>query len=171
MQFPIKLGAKNGGNARVIRGLANGTFRQGFAGDWWYEQRVRLVGRIRDFTPDADTSQVLNLNTLFPSNVFPERVIRSVPLIEVVSNPAGPSLTALAVIMGDAADDNGLVTSTNIIAAAGTHVQTIAAAEFADRYEAAYVPLVQLDATGANLDAITNLDFIVKIKFSPVVEA
>lgn len=169
-QFPIKLGAKNGGNARIIRGLSNGTFRQGFAGDWWWIQRIRLVGRIQDFVGAAATSQVLTLNTLFPANPFPTDVHRSVALIEVVSNAVGPSITQLAVILGDAADDNGLLTTTNTIAAAGTTLQTTGAAEFADQYEAAFSPILTLTSTGANLSVLTNFDMIVKIKFSPVVE-
>jgi hypothetical protein len=169
MQFPIKLGARNGGNSRVVRGLQSGVFRQAFTGSWCWIQRVRLA----DFTPDAATSQTLILNTLFPANPFPEHVERGLPLIWVEENPRGPSITALNVELGDnpsGGDRDGLITSTNIYSAAGTYVQTVGAAEFAHRYEAAYDPRLYLAATGANLSVLTAFDLVVLIKFEPVVE-
>jgi hypothetical protein len=166
MQFPIKLGARNGGNSRVVRGLQSGVFRQAFTGNWCWMQRVRLA----DFTPAAATTQTLTLNTLFPANPFPEHVERGLPLVWVEGQPRGPSITAFNIELGDAGDRDGLISSTNVYSAGDTYVQTVGAAEFTHRYEEAFSPTLYLAATGANISVLTAFDLVVLIKFEPVVE-
>jgi hypothetical protein len=72
---------------------------------------------------------------------FPEDVWRDEPRIRVVTALTG-TVTA---IVGDAGDDNGLVTSTSI-ASTGT-TRTTGAAEYAGRYESAFVPLITITST------------------------
>jgi hypothetical protein len=161
--FPIKLGQRNGGNSRVLRGLQSGIFKDAFVGDWVWQ--VNLVPT--SITLEGDTSQAFDLNTIFASNPFPTNVVRKQPLIRVVTPivGAGP-ITAAVAILGDTNDDNGLVESQSVFAA-GT-LQSVAAAEFAPRFEAAFAPLLTIGTTGGNLSGITAMSIFVQIHFSPV---
>ncbi|MBK6920383.1 MAG: hypothetical protein IPH07_23485 [Deltaproteobacteria bacterium] len=164
MDFPVKLGARNGGNSRLIRALQSGVIRDAFVGNWVWVQRLRET----DFTPDADTAQSLTLSTLFPANPFPTNVIRENPLVYVASPAAGGSLSAVTLEFGDAADPNGLMTSTSIFTGASGFLQTTGAAEFTSRFEAAFDPTVDIATTSDDVDAIEGMDLWLMIQFTPV---
>ena len=161
--FPVKLGQRNGGNQRVIRGLTTGIFKDSFTGDWVWQ--VNLVPT--SITLEGATSQVFALNTIFASNPFPTNVIRKQSLIRVVTHPTGPSLSAATGILGDAGNDDGLIESQSIFTD-GTTLQSTGAAEFAPRFEAAFTPILTIGTTGANLSAITAMSIFVQIHFAPV---
>ena len=161
--FPVKLGQRNGGNSRVMRGLQSGVFKDAFCGDWVWQ--VNLVPT--SIALEGDTSQVFALNTIFASNPFPTNVVRKQALIRVVTRPTGTALAAAVAILGDAADPNGLIESQSIFTS-GTTVVSPAAAEAAERFEDAFAPLLQVDTTGADLSAITSMSVVVQIHFSPV---
>jgi hypothetical protein len=169
MAFPVKLGARNGGNARVFNGLRSGVFRDAFTAAWWWQQRVKRG----DFTAAAATSQNVSLHTVYPNNLFPTNVDRSTPMIYVVTPLAGGSISASTITLGDAADADGLITSTSIFTGVSGYLppnltsQVPNAAEYPDRFEAAFSPQFTLGSTGANLSTATAFEFVVMIKFSP----
>lgn len=167
--FPIKLGAP-GSNHDVLLALRNSGISWGLRPRLHWEQRVRL----RDFTGIASTSQALNLNSLFPRNVFPRFVdILEGTKVRNVSLAAGTSITAVSIQLGDALDVNGLLESSSVLgggATAGATLQTPAAAEYADHPEAGFVPLLTITCTGGNTNALTNLDVVVDIPWTPWTE-
>mgnify|MGYP003404622157 FL=1 len=72
--------------------------------------------------------------------------------------------------VGDAADDDGLLTVSNLLgsgAAAGNILNTPAAAEYAAHYESAFSPQVRLVAIGGNLSVMTAGAFEVCIPWTP----
>lgn len=160
--FPVKLGQRNGGNQRVIRGLTTGVFKDSFTGDWVWQ--VNLVPT--SVALEGDTSQVFALNTIFASNPFPTNVIRKQALIRVVTPVAGGTISAAVAILGDAGNDDGLVESQSVFAA-GT-LQSTGAAEFAPRFESAFTPILTITTTNGNLSAITAMSIFVQIHFAPV---
>lgn len=165
--FPVKLGARNGGNARVLRGLTSGVFRDAFAGVWWWVQRVKFG----DFALAGATSQEVAFATAYPGNPFPTNVVRKQPLIFPVTPLAGGTIASATVEMGDAADPNGIVEASNIFTGSpllNTYVQTITAAEFARRTETAFAPSFTLRTTVGNVNAATAFDFYALIEFTPV---
>jgi hypothetical protein len=77
--------------------------------------------------------------------------------------------TAVTAIMGDAADDNGLLTSTSLTTTG--IVQTTGAAEYTPRYEAAFVPQVQItlaSATPLSNAALTAGEAVFELHGSPI---
>ena len=77
--------------------------------------------------------------------------------------------TAVTVTVGDANDPDGLVTSTSLLSTG--IVQTTGAAEFTPRYEAAFVPLIQItlaSATPLNFERLTAGEFEVELHYLPV---
>lgn len=162
--FPEKLGQRNGGNARIIRGLCNGVFKDSFCGDWWWVVNLKHSTT----TLEADTSQVFTLNTLFSGNPFPTNVVRKQGLIYVEDAVEGGSISAATAILGDAGNDDALIeAATGSVFTAGVYNQSTAAAEFAPRFEAAFSPIVTLATTGDNVDDST-FSLWVMILFSPV---
>ncbi len=89
MQLPIKIGLP-GSNRRFYDGLRNGILRDPLSGSWWWSQRLRL----RDFVPEADTSQTIVWSTLFPNNPFPQRVVRKSVLLYVNESMVGGTISA-----------------------------------------------------------------------------
>lgn len=170
MAFPIKLGARNGGNARVVRGLTSGVFRDAFVGSWWWIQNVKFG----DVTLPGATSLGITLSATYPANPFPTNVDRGCPVIYVERPLAGGSISSATVILGDSGDDNGLVTSTSIFTGVSGYLPpnlssgNPAAAEYAPRFESAFDPLLTLGSGGANLSAATDFSLWVMIEFSPV---
>ena len=158
-------------NAEVLRAIQSNLIPHAMRLRHWYRQVV-TVG---DFDGDADTDQVLTLNTLYPKNTFPE----DVDLLEGASIvnrtlPVGTSLTAASLRLGgvfDAGtDDDGLVTVSNWLgsgAAVGDVLNTPSAANYANRYESAFSPQVRIVFTGANLSAATAGAFEVFIPWTP----
>lgn len=168
--FPIKLGSRNGGNSRVMRGLSNGVIRDAFAGSWWWIQNVKRG----DFALAAATSQAITLATTYPRNPFPTNVDRSTPCIYVATPLSGGAISAATIEMGDAGDPDGLVTATSCFTGVSGFLppnltgSNPTAAEYADRVELAMSPSFTLRSTGANLSAATAFNFWLMIKFSPL---
>ena len=123
-------------------------------GHYWV-QRVTY----EDFS-DADTSQVLTLNTAFPRNAFPADVFLLFgpwAYFDLVEGFDAPSLTDADAILGVTGNTNGLVEVQAL-----EDGQTLGR-KFApgDLYtlalldQTAMSPLFQLDLTGANLNTMT----------------
>jgi hypothetical protein len=167
--FPVRFGHR--GSVRdVVRALQHGTVKHAFRPRLLYRQRVR----VGDFTGEGDTDQLLTLNTLFPKNVFPTDVdLLAGATVENLVLPVGASVTAATLRLGDANDDDGLLTVSNWLgsgAAVGDILNTPSAAEYANRYEAAFSPQVRIVFTGGNLSVATAGSFEVVIPWSPRAE-
>jgi hypothetical protein len=166
MAFPVKFGHR--GSARdMFRALLHGLIPHAWRPRFWYRQVV-TVG---DFVGEGDTDQLLTLNTLYPNNAFPTDVdLLEGATIENLVLPVGASVTAATLRLGDANDDDGLVTVSNWLgsgAAVGDILNTPSAAEYANRYEAAFSPQVRIVFTGGNLSAGTAGAFEVCIPWTP----
>lgn len=166
MPFPVKFGHR--GSAReLFRALLHGLIPWAWRPRFWYRQVVT----IDDFTPEGDTDQLLTLNTLFPRNTFPTDVdLLEGTTVENIVLPAGTGITALTIRVGDAGDDDGLLTVSNLLgsgAAEGDILNTPGAAQYANRYESAFSPQVRLVSTGGNLSALTAISFEVCIPWTP----
>lgn len=102
------------------------------------------------------------------STLFPENVVRADCTVDVSEAFAG--VTALTMIVGDANDDNGLVTSTTIKSEAV--INTVAAAENTPRFESAFVPqftITAASATPLSFDSLTAGEFEVEIAYTPAI--
>jgi hypothetical protein len=166
MAFPVRFGHR--GSARdMFRALLHGLIPWAWRPRFWWRQVVR----VDDFVGEGDTDQLLTLNTLYPKNTFPTDVdLLEGATIENLVLPVGASVTAATLRLGDANDDDGLVTVSNWLgsgAAVGDILNTPAAAEYANRYEAAFSPQVRIVLTGGNLSALTAGQFEVCIPWTP----
>jgi hypothetical protein len=98
---------------------------------------------------------------------FPENIDRRACVVNVSTAFAG--VTAMTLIVGDAADPDALFTSTSVLAAGRT--QTVAAAEFMPRFEAAFVPqfsFVAASATPLALQSLTAGAVDIEIFYDPL---
>jgi hypothetical protein len=167
MRFPIKIGLPTS-NKQLFQGMKNGLIRDVIGGSWWWRQRLRL----RDFTPEGDTSQTIVFATLFPNNPFPLRVIRKSVLLWVESPMVGPSISAATAVIGDTNDPNGLMElAQGDIFTAGMR-QDLTATEIAagEQYEGDFVTdelQTTIVSTGANLSVMTALDLVYMVEFTP----
>lgn len=164
--FPVRFGHR--GSAReVLRALQAGLIKDAFRPRLEY----RCLVSVGDFVGEGDTDQLLTLNTLFPKNTFPiEADLLEGTTVENVVLPVGTSITAVTIRVGDANDDDGLLTVSNLLgsgAAVGNILNTPAAAEYANHYEPAFSPQVRLVTTGGNLSALTAISFEVVIPYAP----
>jgi roadblock/LC7 domain-containing protein len=169
MQY-IRFGHR-GSDAEVLRAIETNKIPHAMRLRHWYRQVV-TVG---DFVGEGDTDQTLTLNALYPRNTFPT----DVDLLEgacIVNRtlPVGTSLTAATLRLGGVfaagTDDDGLLTVSNWLgsgAAVGDVLNTPSAANYANRYEAAFSPQVRMVATGANWSAATAGAFEVFIPWTP----
>jgi hypothetical protein len=166
-QFPLRIGARNGSNGGVIRSLKSNRIPHAWAPRFWWYQKFDILeaGAL-----DGDTSQRFDLHTYNANNLFPANVIRTAPLLYLGEAFAGGTVNACVGILGDANDDNGLHTSTNIFTGAtlGFLANTTAAAEFAPRFEAAFIPQLGINTTAGNISALTAGELWVAIGFRPV---
>lgn len=166
MAFPVKFGHRSSAR-EMFRALAHGLIPHAWRPRFWYRQVVR----VGDFVGEGDTDQLLTLNTLYPNNAFPiEADLLEGASIENLTLPVGTSVTAATLRLGDANDDDGLVTVSNWLgsgAAVGDILNTPAAAEYANRYEAAFSPQVRIVLTGGFLSALTAGAFEVCIPWTP----
>ena len=165
--FPLRIGARNGSNGGVIRALKSNRIPHAAAFKFWWYQKFDIL---RAGTLDADTSQDFDLHTYNPYNLFPANVIRSKPLLYLAEVFAGGTIAACTCSLGDAGDPDGLQTSTNIFTgqSLGYKANTTGAAEYADRFEAAFVPLLQVNTTTGTVAAHTTGELWAMIGFSPV---
>jgi hypothetical protein len=97
---------------------------------------------------------------------FFEHVIRGNCILHRPVAVAG--LAAVTMVVGDAGVADALLTATSL-AATGS-VQTTAATEYNPRYEAAFVPQIQITATTNPFSAVTAGLIFVEIENSPVPE-
>lgn len=164
--FPVKIGPRGTSNPTVLRSIKSRRIPYPLA--LTYEWRFRL--RYTDFTGDADTAQVLTLNTLRASNAFPTNV-RIMPGSGIYVHTAfdATSMTAFTVRLGDTNDDDGLLTDTDIEGAASGWQFTESAAEW-DSFldESAYSPLLTIATTGANISTLSQGDCTIVIPFRPL---
>jgi hypothetical protein len=118
---------------------------------WW----VRRVLYTR-FT-DADTSQVLNLHTLFtfPANVWLANSGHYLNLRQVF---AAPSLTDADLILGVSGDTNGLAEAVAVETGQSLGIKSPGGTfdEAVGLFNAQHEPLLQMDTVGANLSAFTT---------------
>jgi len=134
----------------------------------FWSQRVKYS----DYS-DSDTSEALDLNATFTGNLFPKNVTITGAWVQRVTDFAGGSVSAATIILGDAADDNQLLTQLDVFTGAKATAElerTPAAAGFADGglWETGYVPLLQLDTTTANIDTLTAGELIIGIEYKPL---
>lgn len=103
------------------------------------------------------------------THLFCERVVRGSCTLNVTTAFAG--VTAMTIIAGDADDDNGILTSSNLKSAAAT--DTVGAAENTPRFEAAFVPqwvITCASATPLHFGSLTAGEFELEIAYVPVPE-
>lgn len=166
-QFPLRIGTRNGSNGGVVRALKSNRIPHAFAGPYvWYQKfDILLAG-----TLDADGVQEFDLHTYNPNNLFPANVMRGVPMLYLREVFAGGTVNAATVEMGDANDPNGIHTAVSVFTGAtlGYLANTVGAAEYAPRFEAAYIPTITLRTTAGNISALTTGELWVGIKFEPV---
>lgn len=132
-----------------------------------------LLVTVGDFTGEGDTSQDLNLDTLYPdrpfiNNVWLEPGAHVVP----VTAFAGGAINAVTIQLGDANDPDGLVTSSSVFTGVtiGAPIATPSAAEYALRFESAYAPQLRIVTTNGNVSALTAGALLIRIPFTPARE-
>lgn len=165
--FPINFGHR-GAAAQIVRSLENGQIRDALRPRLWYRQVVTMA----DFVGEADSDQLLVLNTLFPNNTFPtDADLLPGTTVENLVLPAGTGWTALTIRVGIAAgDDDAFLTVSNLLgggAAVGNILQTPSAASYAGDYQSALSVQVRLVATGGFFSVKTAGAFEVCIPWTP----
>lgn len=125
---------------------------------------------VGDFVGEGDTSQVLDLDALYPKFPFIDEVwlepgAHIVPLVAF----SGGTVNACTVILGDVGDDNGLVTASSVFTGVtiGAPIATPAAAQYALRSEAGFLPILTIVTTAGNVSALTAGRLLVRIPFTP----
>lgn len=142
----------------------------------WLERPLfvwELLITIGDFTGDAATSQELDLAAIYPDNPFVEDVwLEPGAHIVPITAFAGGAVNACTLELGDTDDPNGLVTASNVFTGVttGVSVATPSAAQYALRFESAYLPVATLRTTNGNVSALTAGRALVRIPFSPARE-
>lgn len=165
--FALRIGARNGSNAGVVRALKSNRIPHAFTGPFTWYTRFAITSA---GTLSAATSQEFDLHTYAPYNLFPANVVRRVPFLYLATPFSGGAVSAATVELGDANDPNGLHTAVNVWTGATTGylANTVSAAEYAPRFEAAFIPSITLRTTSANVSALTAGVLWVGIKFEPV---
>lgn len=165
--FPLRIGARNGSNGGVIRALKSNRIPHAFAPRFWWYQRfdITLAG-----TLDADGIQEFDLHTYNPNNLFPANVERTLPMVYVRELFAGGAVSACTYEAGNANDPNGLHTAVDVFtgSALGWRANTTGAAEYAPRFEAAFIPSITIRTTTANVAALTAGSLYQVIGFNPI---
>jgi len=155
------IGTAAGSQARLLKAIQHQNIK--FIPTLYWSQKVKFS----DYS-DSDTSEALDLNATFTSNLFPANAWIRFAWIQKIVAFTGGSVSAADVILGDAGDPNGLLTSSSVFTGTGI-VATPAAAEIATpTFEATYVPLLQLDTTSDNIDNLTAGELLVCIAYSPL---
>lgn len=165
--FGLRIGARNGSNAGVARGLKNNRIPFAWADPFVWYQKFDIL---RAGTLDADGIQEFDLHTYNANNLFPANVMRATPFLYLAEVFAGGTVNACTVEMGDANDPNGLHTAVNVWTGAtlGYLANTVSAAEYAPRFEASFIPSITIRTTAGNIAALTTGELWVGIKFTPV---
>ncbi len=162
--FPVRIGARNGSNAGMIRSLKSNRVPHAMVGPFFWYQKFDIL---RAGTLDADTSQTFDLHTYNPANLFPANVIRGVPMLYVGELFAGGTVAACTASIGDANDPDGLHTAVDVFtgSALGYRANTVSAAEYARRFESAFIPTLTIDTTTGNVNALTTGELWIGIAF------
>lgn len=138
--------------------------------------------RIGDFTAAAATSDevalyadltALALGRQGQSGDFPANVWINVapPYLRRITDFSGGAVSAATIEFGDTNDPNGLLTATNIFTGAGAGIViTSGAAEYAARFESAFVPVVIIRTTSANVSALTAGACEIVIPYIPMLK-
>jgi hypothetical protein len=164
-RYPVTVGAKNGGNGAQLRALRSGMGWAWGPAQWWSE----IFDITRAGALDADTDQTFDLHTYNPNNLFPANVFRGPALLRPLTNVGGGAISAVTAQLGDTNDTDGLVTASAVHNTAGTIINTVGAAEYASRVEAAFIPTLRLVFTGGNAAAATAGRILCCILFRPIV--
>lgn len=174
MQYPIRLRARGASNGQVMRALASKRIGYPVAFRHFYEVRVRF-GR-GEFTPDAATSQVIDLNATYTTQgwkPFPEICRRlSGSYGYVVTGIAGTGITGATMEIGYAGDPNAFLTTRNVLPAnEGLVLPTPAAAEDAPAPQTNLAPTLRIALAGGGspqMIAIEEGEIWVYIPFEPI---
>lgn len=134
---------------------ANALGAQDRSEERWWKQRVLFS----HFT-DADTSQVLTLNSLFPSNAFPANVwlASAGHYFDLIQVFAATSLTDADLILGLSGDTNGLIEVSAVETGQALGIKSPGGTfdEAVGLFAAQHSPLLQMDTVGANLSTFTT---------------
>jgi len=142
----------------------------------WLERPLfvwELLITVGDFTGAGATNQELDLAALYPDNPFVSNVwLEPGAHIVPITAFSGGAVSACTLELGDTGDPNGLVTASNVFTGVttGVSVATPAAAEYALRFEASFLPVATIRTTSANVSALTAGRALVRIPFSPARE-
>lgn len=173
--FPLRIGARNGSNAGVIRSLKSNRIPHAMVGPfvWLVKFDILLAG-----TLDADGVQEFDLHTYIGSNpsapgsgcLFPANVRITGSMLYVSEVFAGGTVSACTLEFGDANDPNGLHTAVDVWTGStvGYRANTTGAAEYAPHFEAAFVPSLTLRTTAGNIAALTTGECWIGLMFEPV---
>lgn len=172
--FYPRVGARNGSNAGLIRAMKSNRIPFAWCDPmcWYIKFDITLAG-----TLEAATAQEFDLHTYLGSNpsapgsgcLFPANVRRTGTMLYVREVFAGGSISACTLEFGDAGDPNGLHTAVDVFtgSATGYRANTTAAAEYAPRFEAAFIPSLTIRTTTANVASLTTGEVWIGIKFEP----
>lgn len=164
--FPTLIGKGNGGNGRVVNNLKRNLFPFAVNFKWvWYTIfDITLAGSL-----DADGSQEFDLHTYDANNLFPANVERKKPYVRLITNFTGGAVNAATITVGDTGAANGLITATSVFSGAPKIIQTVGAAEYADRIETAFIPVAVIATTNGNVNALTAGKALIAIAFNPLI--
>jgi hypothetical protein len=163
------------GNAKVFAALRDGTGIYGDVGAndgsaivaqtyWWrYVCKVdgTTIGAVSLVT--GATTVAINLHTAFPSHLFPEKVVIHQCVLKLMTAFSGGAVSAAVASVGEAsANVDEWIDAQDIFTGASTTPETDQADADATEavgaftpYRNAYVPILTIDTTSANTDAIT----------------
>lgn len=168
--FPIKIGGRGRSNGRVVQAERSGRIPYAVGRLYWWQCYLRVGG----FTGESDGIQEIALNDLASTRLtFPTNVWREVAYLKPVTAFSGGNVNACTAELGDANDPNGLVTAIDVFTGSsllGIETATAAAAEFAPRTEAAFVPTVTIRTTNGNTEDLTAGVLVAVIGFRKYVD-
>src|SRR5688500_6754803 len=159
------------GNRKLFAALRDGTDGYGnigindgsriWAPQYWWVYRCTVVsGAIGATALAASTSQALDLHTAFPNHLFPEGVIIHACVLKLITAFSGGAISAATASVGDAGNDDEWVDLQDIFTGAAVVPETdqadadaTEAAGGFSKYEDAFIPLLSLTSTSANLSA------------------
>lgn len=136
------------------------------SGSHWWKQLVTLD----DFVAAGATTQTLDLNALFPNNVFPVQATVINVVTNLVEVAAGGTTDAASVTFGHAAeaphseDVDGFLASTNVFTGATLGLKQTAVASRFFSFPA-LDPLLYLTSGTADIDAWTTFKLEVMLEY------
>jgi hypothetical protein len=161
--WPLRVPSRVAG-PHVWRDVSTGRLRWAYGGLHWWVQRIRVGG----FSGAGATSQELDLHDYNANNLFPADVwLQEGSHIVLITDFSGGAVSACTFEFGDAGDPNGLLTASDVFTGATNDVPifTTGAAQYALRYEAAFIPSGTLRTTTANVSALTAGELEIRIPY------